>query len=75
MRVPDKIFSQWTTLRSQGDGKKIAEQKGISEMDVSRAFTTQECSDTVFEAIADYFEEKRKLVEKYMPSEDLSSVK
>lgn len=66
MRVPDKIFSQWMILRSQGDGRKIADQKSISEMDVSRAFNSQECSDKVFEAIADFYNEKQKLVDKYM---------
>lgn len=38
MKIPDKIFSQWKDLRTHGDGKKIAEQKGITEMDVTRAF-------------------------------------
>lgn len=68
MKVPDKIFSQWTELRSQGDGRRIAEEKGITEMDVSRAFANKECSDRVFEAIADFYKEKNKLVKEYMPT-------
>jgi hypothetical protein len=67
MKVPDKIFSQWMNLKSHGDGKKIAEQKGITDMDVSRAFKLQECSDTVFEAIAEFYKEKQELIKEYMP--------
>lgn len=74
MKVPDKIFSQWVDLKSHGDGKKIAETSGITEMDVSRAFANQECSDKVFEAIGDFYKEKLQLVKEYMPSK-IDSVK
>lgn len=70
MKIPDKIFSQWKDLRTHGDGKKIAEQKGITEMDVTRAFNTQECSDDTFKAIADFYKDKADLVESYMPTTD-----
>lgn len=70
MKVPDKIFNAWQDLRSHGDAKKIAEQKGITEMDVSRAFKNQECSDAVFEAIAEFYKDKQDLVREYMPDLD-----
>lgn len=66
MKIPDELFKKWTELRSHGDGKKISEEKGLSEMDVSRAFTTQECSDDTFDAMADYYKDKEEKVKQYL---------
>lgn len=66
MKIPDDLFEKWKMLRSHGDGKKIAEQKGINIMDVSRAFTLQECSDQTFKAIADFYEAKKEMVNVYL---------
>lgn len=66
MKIPDELFSKWKDLKSFGDGKKIAEQKGISEMDTSRAFTTQECSDENFIKLAEFFKEKEEMVKEYL---------
>lgn len=64
MRIPDEVFKKWQDLRSFGDGKKISEQKNITEVDISRAFTTQECSDETFEKLAEFFKEKEERIQK-----------
>lgn len=66
MRIPDELFKRWCDLRSHGDGKKISDTKDVSEMDVSRAFSTQECSDDTFKAIADFYKEKEVTVKEYL---------
>lgn len=66
MKIPDEIFKKWRDLRSFGDGKKISEQKQITEMDISRAFTSQECSDEVFEKLADFFKAKEDKIQKIL---------
>lgn len=66
MRIPDEVFKKWQDLRSFGDGKKISEQKGVSEMDISRAFTTQECSDETFEKLAEFFKQKEEKIKEYL---------
>jgi len=62
MKIPDDVFKKWLDLRSFGDGKKIAEEKGITTMEISRAFTTQECSDSVFEKLAEFFKTKEERI-------------
>lgn len=66
MRIPDELFKKWTELRSHGDGKKISEEKGLGEMEISRAFTTQECSDDTFNAMADFYKKKEERVNQYL---------
>lgn len=73
MRVPDKIFEMWRSLRTHGDGKLIVERSGITDNDISRTFNTQECSDDVFKAIADFYKEKQEMVKSYMPCEGIVS--
>lgn len=66
MKIPDELFKKWVELRSFGDGKKINQAKGISEMDISRAFTTQECSDENFVKLAEFFKEKEERLKPYV---------
>lgn len=66
MKIPDELFKKWTDLRSHGDGKKIADTKGLNENDVSRAFNTQECSDDTFEKLAEYYKEKEEKVNQFL---------
>lgn len=66
MKIPEEIFNKWKDLRSHGDGKKIAKTGGISEMDVSRAFNTQECSDEVFTVIASFYRKKEASVKEFI---------
>jgi len=59
--------NQNTAAKSHGDGKKIADANdGITDMDVSRAFSKGECSDNVFECIGKYFKEKESMVKEYL---------
>jgi hypothetical protein len=63
MKIPDELFKKWEVLRSHGDGKKIAgANQGVTQMDVSRAFSSGECSDKTFNAIAGYYTKKEKKV-------------
>jgi hypothetical protein len=67
MKVPEELLKKWNDLRSHGDGKAISEQNAdITEMSVSRAFTTGECSDETFEAIANFYKEKEEKVNQYL---------
>ena len=66
MKIPTDVFTKWQNLRSFGDGKKIASEKGLREVEVSRAFTTQECSDEVFEKLAEFFKEKEEKIQKIL---------
>ncbi len=66
MKIPDDLKKKWDDLRSHGDGKKIADAyTDINEVDVSRAFTSGECSDEVFHAIADFYKKKEESVKQY----------
>jgi hypothetical protein len=66
MKIPEELFNKWQDLRSYGDGKKISDQTGLSEVEISRAMTTRECSDKVFEEIAKYFKEKEEKVKEFL---------
>lgn len=66
MKIPEELFNRWQALRSYGDGKKIAEKGGLTEVEVSKAMTTQECSDKVFEEIAAFYKEKEEKVKEYL---------
>lgn len=67
MKVPEELLKKWNDLRSHGDGKAIVEQNpSITEMTVSRAFTTGECSDETFKVIADFYKAKEEQVNQYL---------
>lgn len=67
MKIPEELLKKWNDLKSFGDGRKIAEKNPeITNMDVSRAFNQGECSDRVFEAIADFYKEKEEKVKEYL---------
>lgn len=67
MKIPEELMKKWLDLRTQGDGKKIVEKNdGITENDVSRAFTTGSCSDNIFKIIADFYKEKENLIKEYL---------
>lgn len=67
MKIPDELFKRWHELRSHGDGKKIAEaNKGVTEMDISRAMKDGSCLDHVFEALAEYYKTKDGKVKEYL---------
>jgi hypothetical protein len=67
MKVPEELMKKWNDLRSHGDGKAIVEQNpALTEMTVSRAFTSGECSDETFQAIANYFKIKEGKVKEFL---------
>lgn len=67
MKVPEELMTKWKNLRSHGDGRKIADASDdVNEVDISRAFNTGECSDEVFHAIADFYQEKEERVNQYL---------
>jgi hypothetical protein len=67
MQIPEDVLKKWKALRSYGDNRKIAEKcDGVIEMDVTRAFTKGECSDTVFVAIAGFYKEREETVKQYL---------
>lgn len=69
MKIPEALLEKWTELKSHGDGVKIADAsgpEGITDMDVSRAFITKECSDKVFGFIASFYKEKEEKVKSYL---------
>lgn len=67
MKIPDELLKRWNDLKSFGDGKKIAEENPeITDRDVSVAFSKGECSDKVFEAIADYYKQKEEKIKEYL---------
>lgn len=66
MRIPDELFKKWGALRSHGDGKKIYDQTGLSQAEVSKAFKSQECTDETFEKLANYFQSKEEKIKEYL---------
>lgn len=66
MKIPEELFKKWNDLRSHGDGKKIAEETGLTEMQVSAVFKTQECTDSVFEKVAAFFQGKEEKIKAFL---------
>jgi hypothetical protein len=67
MKIPAELLEKWAELRSRGDGIKIAEEStDVTNEDVSRAVNTGECSDKVFDAIADYYKRKEEKIKEYL---------
>ena len=67
MVIPDKILKKWKTLRSPGDADKLAEKSdGISPDTFNRSFISGKCRDEVFKVMADFYEEKAKLIKEYL---------
>lgn len=67
MIIPDKILKKWVTLRSPGDADKLAEKAGDESPDTfNRAFRFGRCRDEVFKVMADFYDEKAKLIKEYL---------
>lgn len=67
MKIPEELLKKWDGLRSHGDHVKIAAQnQKVTNMDISRAINTGECSDLVFDAIAGFYKEKEEKVKEYL---------
>lgn len=63
MRIPEKLLTEWNELRSPNDANIIAEKAGVSRNTIYRAFTDEVCNDAVFEAMSNYFKEKKAIVD------------
>lgn len=67
MKIPEKLIRKWKALRSNGDATKMAEkiENGYPMLFI-RAFNTGECSDKVFEVMAEFYKEKAELIKEYL---------
>lgn len=67
MNIPDKLVKKWEALRSPGDAEKMAERlEGSAAETFNRAFREGKCRDEVFKVMADFYEEKAKLIKEYL---------
>lgn len=67
MEIPEKLIKKWQALRTPGDSEKMAEkiEKSAAET-FNRAFREGRCRDEVFEVMAEFYEEKAKLIKQYL---------
>lgn len=66
MTVPKELQDKWKSLYSTGDFQAIAEKSGFTHETIRTSFNKGECSDKVFEAIADYYKGKDQRVNQYL---------
>lgn len=66
MKIPTKLLDKWGALKSEGDIQKIADNANVTRQTIRNAFKNNECSDDVFKAIADFYEEKLEMIKEYM---------
>jgi len=67
MEIPEKLRKKWEALRSPGDGDKMAEKlEGSAAETFNRAFREGKCRDEVFKVMAEFYEEKAKLIKEYL---------
>lgn len=67
MIIENELLDKWKRLRSPEDTGKLAEKMegGYSEL-FNRAFRSGKCSDEVFKIMAEFYEEKIKLIKEYL---------
>lgn len=67
MEIPAKLLHKWEVLRSPGDAEKMAEKlPGTAAETFNRAFRKNKCRDEVFRVMAEFYEEKAKLIKEYL---------
>lgn len=67
MIVPKELIGKWSALRSPGDSTKMSEKMPGSDKETfNRAFRTGKCNDDVFKIMAEFYEEKAKLIKEYL---------
>lgn len=68
MQIPSELLKKWDALKSEGDPQKIADTVagGCTSQTVRNAFKTGKCSDELFKAIADFYEQKLELIKEYI---------
>lgn len=67
MIIEEKLLDKWKALRSPEDTGKMADKMegGYPEL-FARAFRDGKCNDDVFKVMADFYEEKAKLIKEYL---------
>jgi hypothetical protein len=67
MIIEEKLLDKWKALRSPEDTGKLAEKMegGYPEL-FARAFRDGKCNDEVFKVMAEFYEEKAKLIKEYL---------
>lgn len=67
MIIEKKLLNKWKVLRSPEDTAQLAEkmENGYPEL-FSRAFRYGKCNDDVFKIMAEFYEQKAKLVKEYL---------
>lgn len=67
MEIPKKILAKWEALRSPGDAEKMSEKlPGSAAETFNRAFRKEKCRDEVFKVMAEFYEEKAKVIKEYL---------
>jgi hypothetical protein len=67
MEIPEKLIKKWQALRTPGDGEKLAERlEGSAAETFNRAFREGKCRDEVFEVMAEFYEEKARLIKQFL---------
>jgi hypothetical protein len=67
MNIPAKLMAKWKALRSPGDADKMADKlTGSAAETFNRAFREGKCRDEVFTVMAEFYEEKAKLIKEYL---------
>lgn len=67
MEIPAKLMNKWVALRSPGDAEKMAEVlPGSAAETFNRAFRKSKCRDEVFKVMAEFYEEKAKLIKEFL---------
>lgn len=67
MIIPKELLKKWKALRSPEDTSKMAESlKGGYLEQFARAFRDGKCNDAVFKTMAEFYEEKAKLIKEYL---------
>lgn len=67
MIIEKKLLNKWKVLRSPEDTAQLAEKMGNSYPELfARAFRYGKCNDDVFKIMAEFYEQKAKLVKEYL---------
>lgn len=67
MIIAKELLKRWKVLRSPEDTGKLAEKMpdGYPEL-FARVFRYGKCNDEVFKIMAEFYEEKAKLIKEYL---------
>lgn len=67
MDIPAKLLEKWQVLKSPGDAVKMTDKlPGSAAETFNRAFREGKCRDEVFKVMAEFYDEKAKLIKEYL---------